>query len=68
VTFLYGDERGVLHIPDESLPGSFEEAGAIREEEQRVVEWSPSADLTVQGLLALRRVRHQRPQSLSGGA
>jgi 4-hydroxy-4-methyl-2-oxoglutarate aldolase len=55
---LHGDEHGVLHIPEAALPEIAEKAELIREEEQRVVGWARSADFTVEGLLALRRVRH----------
>jgi 4-hydroxy-4-methyl-2-oxoglutarate aldolase len=55
---LHGDEHGVLRIPPEALPGIVAKAELIREEEQRVVGWSKSADFSVPGLLALRRVRH----------
>jgi 4-hydroxy-4-methyl-2-oxoglutarate aldolase len=55
---LHGDEHGVLRIPPEALPGIIAKAELIREDEQKVVGWSKSADFSVPGLLALRRVRH----------
>jgi regulator of RNase E activity RraA len=55
---VHGDEHGVLQIPDDALPGIFEKAEAIREDEQNVVGWSRSADFDVEALLRLRRVRH----------
>jgi len=55
---LHGDEHGVLRIPSEALPGIIAKAELIREDEQKVVSWSKSADFSVPGLLALRRVRH----------
>ena len=55
---IHGDEHGVLHIPTAALPGIIDKATQIREEEQGVVEWSRSNEFTVDGLLALRRVRH----------
>jgi 4-hydroxy-4-methyl-2-oxoglutarate aldolase len=55
---LHGDEHGVLQIPAEALPGIIEKAEAIREDEQRVIQWSRSADFSVERLLQLRRVRH----------
>jgi regulator of RNase E activity RraA len=55
---VHGDEHGVLHVPDEALPAIFEKAEAIREEEQSIVGWSRSDEFSVEGLLALRRVRH----------
>jgi regulator of RNase E activity RraA len=55
---LHGDEHGVLRIPSEALPGIIAKAELIREDEQQVVGWSKSADFSVPGLLALRRVRH----------
>ena len=55
---IHGDEHGVLHIPTAALPGIIDKATQIREEEQGVVEWSRSNEFTLDGLLALRRVRH----------
>lgn len=55
---LHGDEHGVLRIPPEALPGITAKAELIRQDEQQVVSWSKSADFSVPGLLALRRVRH----------
>jgi len=47
-----------LQIPAEALPGIAEAAEQIRVEEESVVGWSRSPDFTIEGLLALRRVRH----------
>jgi 4-hydroxy-4-methyl-2-oxoglutarate aldolase len=55
---VHGDEHGVLHVHDDALPAILDKAAAIRAEEQRIVEWSRSAEFTVEGLLQLRRVRH----------
>jgi 4-hydroxy-4-methyl-2-oxoglutarate aldolase len=55
---LHGDEHGVLHIPEEALPSILAKAEFICQEEQRVVEWSRSADFNVPKLLELRRIRH----------
>jgi 4-hydroxy-4-methyl-2-oxoglutarate aldolase len=55
---LHGDEHGVLHVPAAALPAIIEKAEQIRDEEQAVVTWSRSTEFTVEGLLALRRVRH----------
>jgi regulator of RNase E activity RraA len=55
---LHGDEHGVLNIPLEALPAVFDKAELIRADEQRVVGWSRSDEFTVEGLLALERVRH----------
>jgi 4-hydroxy-4-methyl-2-oxoglutarate aldolase len=55
---LHGDEHGVLSIPAEALPGIIAKAEQIREDEQKVVGWAKSADFSIPGLLALRRVRH----------
>lgn len=55
---LHGDEHGVLHIPDEALPGILDKAELIRTDEQNIVDWSKSADFSVPKLLELRRVRH----------
>jgi 4-hydroxy-4-methyl-2-oxoglutarate aldolase len=55
---LHGDEHGVLQIPAEALPGMFEKAQLIREDEQNVVAWSKSADFSIPKLLELRRVKH----------
>jgi hypothetical protein len=41
-----------------ALPDIIVKAELIRQDEQRVVGWSKSADFSVPGLLALRRVRH----------
>jgi hypothetical protein len=48
----------VLSIPAEALPDIIVKAELIRQDEQRVVGWSKSADFSVPGLLALRRVWH----------
>jgi 4-hydroxy-4-methyl-2-oxoglutarate aldolase len=55
---LHADEHGVLQIPADALPGIIGKAEQIRAEEQSVVGWSRSPGFTVEGLLALRRVRH----------
>lgn len=55
---VHGDEHGVLQIPAEALPGIFEKAELIREDERNIVGWSKSPDFSVPKLLELRRVRH----------
>jgi regulator of RNase E activity RraA len=55
---VHGDEHGVLQIPTAALPDLIAKAELIRDEEQGVIEWSRSPEFTVEGLLALRRVRH----------
>jgi regulator of RNase E activity RraA len=55
---LHGDEHGVLHIPDEAMPGIVAKAEQIREEEQNIVRWSKSPGFSIPRLLELRRVRH----------
>jgi 4-hydroxy-4-methyl-2-oxoglutarate aldolase len=55
---LHGDEHGLLQIPPAALPEIVEKAELIRQEEQNVVGWSRSDEFTVEGLLALKRVRH----------
>jgi 4-hydroxy-4-methyl-2-oxoglutarate aldolase len=55
---LHGDEHGLLQIPPAALPEIVEKAELIRQEEQNVVRWSRSDEFTVEGLLALKRVRH----------
>jgi regulator of RNase E activity RraA len=55
---LHGDEHGVLHVPSPALPEILDKAEQIRDEEQTVVTWSRSSEFSVEGLLALRRVRH----------
>jgi regulator of RNase E activity RraA len=55
---LHGDEHGVLHIPDEALPGIVAKAEQIREEEQDIVRWSRSPGFSIPRLLELGRVRH----------
>jgi regulator of RNase E activity RraA len=55
---IHGDEHGVLQLPLAALPVIVDKADQIREEEQSVVAWSRSREFTVDGLLALRRVRH----------
>ena len=52
---LHGDEHGVLHLPPGALPDIIEQAELIRENEQKIVEWSRSADFSVDKLLQLRR-------------
>ena len=48
----------MLNIPAEALPDILAKAELIRQDEQKVVGWPKSADFSVPGLLALRRVRH----------
>jgi regulator of RNase E activity RraA len=55
---VHGDEHGVLRIPPEALTAIIASAELIREDEQKVVGWSKSADFSVPKLLELRRVRH----------
>ena len=55
---IHGDEHGVLNIPVEALPEIFDKAELIRADEQNVVGWSRSDEFTIDGLLALKRVRH----------
>jgi 4-hydroxy-4-methyl-2-oxoglutarate aldolase len=55
---LHGDEHGVLQIPAQALPGIFDKAELIRDDEQRVVGWSKSPEFSLPKLLQLRRVRH----------
>ena len=55
---LHGDEHGVLHVPDEALPGIVAKAEQIRDEEQNIVRWSKSPGFSIPRLLELRRVRH----------
>jgi 4-hydroxy-4-methyl-2-oxoglutarate aldolase len=55
---LHGDEHGVLQIPPAAFPEIVEKAEIIREDEQNIVGWSRSDEFTVEGLLALKRVRH----------
>jgi N-methylhydantoinase A len=55
---LHGDEHGVLQIPPPALAGLIATAELIREDEQKVINWSKSADFSVPKLLELRRVRH----------
>lgn len=55
---IHGDEHGVINIPAEALPAIFDKAELIRAEEQRIVGWSRSDEFTLEGLLALKRVRH----------
>jgi regulator of RNase E activity RraA len=55
---LHGDEHGVLQIPEDAVPRILDKAEEIRDDEQKVVEWSRSPDFSMEKLLALRRVRH----------
>ena len=55
---VHGDEHGVLNIPAEALPAILERAQIIREDEQRIVQWSRSDEFTLEGLLTLKRLRH----------
>jgi len=55
---LHADEHGILQIPTDALPDIIGKAQEIRDEEQAVVAWSRSPQFDIDGLLALRRVRH----------
>jgi 4-hydroxy-4-methyl-2-oxoglutarate aldolase len=44
---LHANEHGVLRIPADALPDIIEKAELIREDEQKVVGWSRSADFSV---------------------
>ena len=55
---LHGDEHGVLQIPAEALPGIIGRAEVIREDEQKIVGWSRSAEFSVDRLLQLRRATY----------
>lgn len=55
---LHGDQHGVLRIPHESVDRLPALAEAVREDEQSVVTWARSDDFSVEGLLALKRVKH----------
>jgi regulator of RNase E activity RraA len=55
---LHADEHGVLQIPVAALPDILGRARQIRDEEQAIVAWSRSPQFDLEGLLALRRVRH----------
>lgn len=55
---LHGDEHGVLQLPAEALPEIASKAELIRDDEQNVIGWARSEEFTVEGLLALRRVKH----------
>ena len=55
---IHGDEHGVLNIPADALPAIFDKAELIRADEQNVVGWSRSDEFTLEGLLALKRVKH----------
>lgn len=55
---IHGDEHGLLQVPAAALPEILEKAELIRQEEQNVVGWSRSEEFSVEGLLALKRVRH----------
>ncbi len=55
---IHGDEHGALNIPAAALPAIFEKAELIRADERNVVGWARSDEFTLEGLLALKRVRH----------
>lgn len=55
---VHGDEHGVLNIPTDALPAIVDKAAMIRADEQQIVGWSRSDEFSVDGLLALKRVRH----------
>ena len=55
---LHADEHGILRIPTDALPDIAGKAQEIRDEEQAVIAWSRSPRFDLEGLLALRRVRH----------
>jgi regulator of RNase E activity RraA len=55
---LHGDGHGVLQIPADALPEIVSNAELIRQEEQNIVRWAHSKEFTLEGLLALRRVKH----------
>ena len=55
---IHGDEHGVLNIPRSALPAILDKAELIREDEQRIVEWSRSEEFSIPGLLELHRIRH----------
>jgi regulator of RNase E activity RraA len=57
---VHGDEHGILLVPSDALPGIFEKAEEIRDDEQSVVEWSRSAEFTVDKLLIGRFHRRGR--------
>jgi regulator of RNase E activity RraA len=55
---LHGDEHGILQIPAEALPSIIGRAEVIRDDEQKIVGWSRSADFSVGKLLQLRRASY----------
>jgi 4-hydroxy-4-methyl-2-oxoglutarate aldolase len=55
---IHGDQHGLLRIPLDLATQALAAAGEIRTEEQRIVTWARSPEFTLDGLLALRRVRH----------
>ena len=55
---IHGDEHGVINVPAEAIPVIFDKAELIRADEQNIVGWSRSDDFTLEGLLALKRIRH----------
>lgn len=55
---MHGDEHGVINVPAEAIPAIFDKAELIRADEQHVVGWSHSDEFTLEGLLALKRIRH----------
>jgi len=60
---LHADEHGILQIPAESLPGIISRAEVIRQDEQKIVGWSRSADFSVDKLLQLRRASYAEHDS-----
>ncbi|SPT52166.1 RraA family protein [Actinomadura madurae] len=62
---LHGDQHGVLRVPRAvagRLPAPAEE---VRAEERSIVTWARSPEFTPEGLLALKRVRHQAARCAS---
>ena len=55
---VHADQHGLLRIPLELAAQAIAAVQDVRDEEQRIVTWARSSDFTLEGLLALRRVRH----------
>jgi regulator of RNase E activity RraA len=55
---IHGDQHGLLRIPLDLAAQALAAAEQIRKEEQEIVTWARSPEFTIDGLLALRRVRH----------
>jgi regulator of RNase E activity RraA len=55
---VHGDQHGLLRIPLDLASQALDTVRDIREEEQRIVTWARSPEFNLEGLLALRRVRH----------